>query len=435
MRLFFILLIVPSLLTAQSFQKEKLDSVFARLDQHGKFMGSVAMFKGEELLYQHAIGYKESVGGRKSDIHTKYRIGSITKTFTAALVMKAVEAGKLSLDDKLSKWFPTVPKADSINIRQMLGHRSGIENFTNAVDYLSWNTKPHTKTQVLEKIVKGNSRFSPGSSFEYSNSAYFLLGLILEKVSKQSYEELLQKQIIKPLKLSETSIGGKIDPTKNECRSFVFNGNWILSPETDMSVPFSAGSIISTPTDICRFAQQLFEGKLLSAASLKEMQTFQDNVGLGLFQFQFGTKKSSGHTGGIDGFSTVYGYFPEDKLSFTLFCNGSNYNNNDLSIILLSAAFGKEVKVPDFTAKTLTDADLQSYVGVYGSKQIPLKLTFTSKNGKLVSQATGQIAFELDAMGNHVFTKDQFGIRLTFDPVKKQVVLTQGAATLLFEKE
>ena len=230
-------------------------------------------------------------------------------------------------------------------------------------------------------------------------------------------------------------MGSKIDPAKNEGRSFIFSGIWLTSPETDMSVPFSAGNIISTANDICLFANALFTGKLVSYASLSEMETFKDRVGLGLFEFPYGTKQGHGHTGGIDAFSSVYGYFKDGGVSFALLSNGTSITNNDISIALLSAAFGNPVNVPDFTAKSLTTEELNQYVGVYSSKQVPLKLTFTEKNGKLVSQATGQTAFELDAMGNHVFTKDQFGIRLTFDPAKKQLVLKQGAATLVFEKE
>ena len=435
MRALIVLILFSSGIQAQFSQKEKLDSLFTRLDRAGKFMGSTAMYVDGNLVYERAVGFKDTVNGQKADLHTKYRIGSITKTFTAVLLMKAVEAGKLSLDDKLSNWYPQVQKADSITIRHLMSHRSGIANFTDARDYLSWNTKPHTPEQILEKIVKGGSRFSPGEKFEYSNSGYYLLGLILEKIYKRPYRELLEKQILRPLRLTETSIGGKIDLNKNECRSFLFTGIWLRSPETDMSVPFAAGNIISTPQDICRFAQQLFSGKLLSEKSLKEMQTFQDNVGLGLFRFPFGERKASGHTGGIDGFSTVYGYFPDGKVSFALFSNGSTYTNNDITIALLSAAYGVEVKVPDFSVKTFTDEALKPYVGVYASKQMPLKLTFTAKNGRLISQATGQKAFELDALGDHVFTKDQYGIRVTFDPAKKLLILKQGGATLVFEKE
>ncbi|MFN5761734.1 MAG: serine hydrolase, partial [Sphingobacteriales bacterium] len=98
MRFIFLLLFIPSLVSAQTFQKEKLDSLLSRLDRNGKFMGSLVLYKDGALLYQQTIGYVDSIGGRKSDIHTKYRIGSITKTFTAVLVMKAMEQGKLSLD-------------------------------------------------------------------------------------------------------------------------------------------------------------------------------------------------------------------------------------------------------------------------------------------------------------------------------------------------
>lgn len=435
MRFLFLLLFIPFVMKAQSFQKEKLDTLFARLDRYGKFMGNVALYKDGQLLYQQAVGYVDTIKGRKADLHTKYRVGSITKSFTAVLIMKAVEEKKLSLDDKLANWFPSIRKADSISIRQMMGHRSGITNFTDAPNFLSWNAKVHSQEQILEKIIKGGSKFSPGTSFDYSNSGYFLLGMILEKIYQRPYAEVLYKKIIRPLKLKETSIGGKIDPVKNECRSFLFTGLWLTSPETDLSVPFSAGNIISTANDICLFAEALFNGKIVSAERLREMETFTDHVGLGLFEFPYGVKRGYGHTGGIDAFSAVYGYFKDGRVNMALLSNGTSITNNDISVALISAAYGDSVKVPDFSVKQLSAEELNQYVGVYSSKQIPLKLTFTVKKGKLVSQATGQAAFEVDALGDHVFTKDQYGIRLTFDPARKRLLLKQGAATFAFEKD
>lgn len=431
----FLLLLLLHDGTAQPINTTKLDSLFSLLEGKNKFMGSVALYKDGKLLYTNAVGYADGVNGPKPDKDTRYRIGSITKTFTSVLVLQAVEKGRLLLDDTLSKWYPQVNNAGQITIRQMLTHQSGIANFTNSPAYLKWNTIPQSKEEMVSRIVKEGSSFPPGQKFEYSNSAYFLLGMILEKVNKVSYQKLLEKNIFRPAKLKHTAYGGKIDPSKNECRSFQFDSTWIVSEETDMSVAFSAGAIISTPSDICQFADWLFSGNALSEKSLKEMQTMKGNVGMGLFAIPFYTRKGYGHTGGIDEFRTVYSYFPDGKVSYALFSNGSSFNNNDITIAVLKAAYGLDFSLPDLSVKILPEEELKKYLGVYASEQIPIKITFTSKNGRLVSQGTGQPAFELDPSGTNIFVLERFGISLEFLPEKGQLVLKQSGQVFLFSKE
>ena len=398
-------------------------------------MGSIALYKEGHLLYSNAVGQVDGTNDRKPDRNTDYRIGSITKTFTSVLILQAVEKGKLRLEDTLSKWYPQVKNAGRITIRQMLTHQSGIANFTNSAEYLKWNTFPQSKEEMVRRIVNEGSSFPPGQKFEYSNSAYFLLGLILEQVHNRSYQVLLKRGIIRPAQLKHTTYGGKIDLSKNECRSFRFDSSWVVADETDMSVPFSAGAIISTPSDICHFAEWLFSGQALSEKSLKEMQTMKENVGMGLFAIPFFSRQGYGHTGGIDEFRTVYAYFPDGKVSYALFSNGSTYNNNDITIAVLKAAYGLEFTLPDFSEKKLPQDELNKFLGVYASAQIPIKITFTSKNGRLVSQGSGQPAFELDPSGTNVFTLERFGIHLEFIPEKEQMVLKQAGQIFLFTKE
>ena len=420
---------------AQEVNVKKLDSLFILLDTHQKFMGSVSLFREGQLVYSNAVGYVDTINGRKATTDTRYRIGSITKTFTSVLVLQSVERGKLRLEDTLSKWFPQIKNASQITIRQMLCHRSGIVNFTNSPDYLQWNTKAQAKDSILARIVQGGSSFEPGKKFEYSNSAYFLLGLILEKVNKTTYAKLLSKRIIRPLNLTQTYYGGPIDITANECRSFVKDSVWRISGETDMSVPFAAGALVSTPSDICLFASALFEGRLLSKGSLKEMETLKENVGLGLFRFPFYGKAGYGHTGGIDGFQTVFTYFPDEKVSYALFSNASDFNNNDISISILKSVYGQDFSLPDFSIQSIDAADLANYLGVYANPRLPIKLTFTNNKGRLTSQATGQMAFELDPSGVHTFRQDKYGIVIEFMPDKKQLTLRQGGQSFLFTKE
>lgn len=420
---------------AQDFDKAKLDRYFEALATNNRFMGSVAVSKNGKLVYAKAVGLADVEHGTRAGTSSKYRIGSISKTFTAALVMKAVEEKKLKLDQTIDKWFPALLNAGKITVSNLLDHRSGIYNFTNSAAYLVWYTEPQTEAFLLEKIIAGQSDFEPDTKAGYSNANYVLLTFILEKVMNKPYPDLIATYITKPLGLKDTYVGAKIDPGKNEVRSYRYSeGGWSAEAETDMSVPLGAGAIVSTPTDLVKFADALFAGKIISSAGLEQMRTITDGHGMGLFLFPFDQQKGYGHTGGIDAFSSVFVHFPDKKLSFALTSNGGTYSNNDISIAVLSAMNGMPYTVPEFKSIALTEEELAPYLGLYSSSAIPLKITISKNKNVLMAQATGQSAFPLEAKGAHTFEFAQAGIVLEFKPETGQMTLKQGGGTFVFEK-
>lgn len=430
-----LLLIFAQIGFSQNFDKNKLDNYFNVLEQNNKFMGSVAISKNGEIIYTKSIGLADVENSLKATEKTKYRIGSISKSFTAVLTLKAVENKKLDLNQTIDKWFPEITNAKKITIKQLLSHRSGIHNFTNDADYLTYNTQPKTEKEIVEIIVKGNSEFEPDSKAEYSNSNYVLLTYILEKTFKKSYSDLLLEHIVKPIGLTNTYVFGRINPSKNECKSYKFAGTWKLETETDYTIPLGAGAITSTPSDLTKFADALFGGKLLKSESLEIMKTIKDGYGIGLFQIPFYKSIGYGHTGGIDGFSSVYAHFPEDKISYALISNGTNFKNNDITIAVLSAVYGKPYEIPVFTTFKLTSEDLDKYLGIYASKQIPLKITITKEGNTLIAQGTGQPAFPIEATEKDKFKFDQAGAKFEFNPTEKTMILFQGGGQINFTKE
>jgi len=420
---------------AQPMDKAKLDAYFDALASNDKFMGSVAVFQEGKLLYKRSIGFADLAKGLKTNDQTEFRIGSITKTFTAVMVFKAIEAGKLQPEQTIDKWFPQIPNAGKITIDMLLHHRSGIANFTDLDAYQIWQTSAKTEAQLIDTIAQAGSNFEPDSHAAYSNSNFVLLGYILEKIYKTSYAKLLHNEIIDPLGLQHTHYGGKIDISKNQANSYDYPGHWELHTETDMSIPGGAGAIISTPTDLDAFITALFDGKLVNASSLESMKTIQDHLGRGLVLLPFGTRRAYGHSGGIDGFSSMLGYFPEDKVAFAMTVNGKNYNTNDVAIAVLSSVFNKPYSIPEFSSYNASAEDLQSYTGIYSSAQVPLKITVTVDNNILMAQATGQSAFPLDATAPHKFQFIQAGIEMEFDPAAKTMLLKQGGATFNFHKD
>lgn len=419
--------------SAQQIDKTSLDAYFDALARNDLWMGNVALMQNGQFVYTRAVGFSDVGNKQRATETTRYRIGSISKTFTTVLVFKAIEAKKLALDDKLSKWFPKIVNADKITIGMMLAHRSGIHSFTDDADYLSWNTQKQTEAQLLDRIVKGGSDFAPDSKTEYSNSNFVLLSFILEKVHKKPIAQLLKEQIAEPLKLNSLGMEGRIDGTIS-AHSYQYTGKWEQQPQTDLSVPLGAGSVVATAEDVARFFDALFHGKLLSADSLEKMKTIRDGYGMGLFKFPFDGKKGYGHTGGIDGFSSMVVHFDQGDVTAVRLSNGSNYKENDISIALLSAAFDEDITIPSFEKRDVS-ALPKGPAGTYSSPSIPLKITIREADGQLFAQATGQMEFGLEKEADGSYTFAAAGIRLTFDLEARQMTLAQGGGTFVFTKE
>lgn len=436
-RSFFSFLFV--LFSATSYAQEQkfltLDSLFQILDVNNRFMGSLSISENGKVTYSKTIGKADLASGKSSDKLTKYRIGSISKMFTACLIFQAIEENKLSLTQNINRFFPKITSAKEISIGNLLNHRSGIHNFTNDTSYFNYYTASKSQKEMLEIIQASGSDFKSNSKAEYSNSNYILLSFILEKIYKKSYEELLDIKIIQPQGLKNTYFGKKLELAKNECASYRFSGKWELEKETNSSVSLGAGGIVSTTEDLLFFISNLFAGKIINTASLEQMTKLEDGYGMGIFPVPFYDKKGFGHTGGIDGFSSFLYIFPEEKISIALTSNGSRFNNNDIAIAALSDCFDKPFTLPSFYAVELTSADLDKYLGSYANPEIPIKISITKDSLSLIAQATGQPSFTLELIGKDSFEFSPAGVEIQFIPQKNLLILKQGGGEFSFKRE
>jgi len=429
-------LLSTQLLCAQDFNKEKLDSLFSIFDNYHRGMGSISLFQDGSEVYSNSIGFADVEKKLAADEKTQYRIGSITKMFTAVLIMHMVEEGNLGLENKLAKYYPEVPNAERITIAHLLRHRSGIFNVIAAEDYLEWQTKPISKEAMLQKISAYEPQFEPGSKADYSNANYILLTYILEDVSGTRYSDLLAERICKPCGLKRTEVGNAIESEKNEALSYFPANPWKLAMETDMSIPLGAGAVVSTPTELNQFLVCLFDGKLVKENSLTQMMKLKDNFGLGMFTIPFYEKIAYGHTGGIDGFNSNAFYFVDQGLSISYTSNGMKSPINDLMIGILSIYFGLEYELPEFSHSiTLSAAELAQYEGTYSSETFPLKISISSENNLLKAQATGQPEFMLEPLGDHTFSYERAGLTMEFKPEESKMTFTQMGATYELQKE
>ena len=428
-----LLLIVSGCVSTQDlFDKAKLDNYFGKLEENNKFMGSVAVAKNGEIIYTKSVGFADVENNVKATEKTKYRIGSVSKSFTAVLVLKAVEEKKTDLDQTIDKWFPAIANSQKITVRHLLSHRSGIHDFTHNEDYLTWCTQPKTENEMLAIIENGGSDFEPDSTAEYSNSNYVLLSYMLEKIYSKPYSDLLREYIVKPIGLADTYVFGKINPNDNECRSYRFLGTWVVENETDCTVPMGAGTIVSTPTDLTKFADALFGGRLLTNESLDIMKTIKDEYGLGLFEIPFEENMGYGHTGAIDGFITVYSHFADENVSYALTCNGNNYKIGDITKAVLCAVYGKPYEFPEFYNVAAEDLDV--YLGEYVSTEFDLEIIVTKEGNTLIAQI-GDDAFSFEAVDKDKFKYDPIGATFEFDPEKNTMTLFQYGMEVVFQKK
>ncbi|MBP6624501.1 MAG: serine hydrolase, partial [Chitinophagaceae bacterium] len=307
-------------------------------------------------------------------------------------------------------------------------------------NYTDYQQMPQTQQEMVKRMAALGSEFEPGAQAKYSNTNFILLGYIIERITKATYETELQNRICKRIGLKQTYYGHKIQPEKSEVLSYEWNGEqWDVSVETDMSIPSGAGAIVSTPTDLCTFINALFEGKLMKAETFTEMKKIQDGFGKGILQMPFGNRKAFGHNGSIDAFRSSLGYFEDDGMSFSIISNGRSMPQNDIALGVLSIYYGKPYAIPSFETKKLSEELLSAYLGVYGNKDVGLKITVEKKNGQLVAQADGQDRIVLEYVQGDEFKFDAAKVNIKFNrddnQLPKSFMLSQGGPAIEFTKE
>ena len=423
---FSLLLILSFPLYAQDFDREKMDSFFSLIDQHDKGMGSLSIFKNGKEIYSKTIGFANVATNKKADAHTRYRVGSITKTFTASIIMQLIEEGDLQLETKLSQFFPNIPNSAKINIENMLRHQSGLYNFSEAADFSTWKNQPQSREDHLARMLGKTPVFEPGEKTEYSNTNYVLLSFIIEDLEKKKLSQVIAERILKPLRLTRTACGGILDPAKGEALAYEKTGKWTVAEETHMSVVKGAGGLSSTPADLNYFVTALFSGKVVQPESLSKMLEMENELGLGLMEIPVAGMSFYGHTGGIDGFNAVVIYDPREQVGIAYISNAREMAPSKILDAVVHIYYGKSYELPSFQSLTLTPEQLKKFEGTYGAADFPLELKIYQEGGRLMGQAKGQPSFPLEAYEPNKFKFDRFGLKLEFLPKEGKLHFKQG---------
>jgi D-alanyl-D-alanine carboxypeptidase len=353
--------------------------VAARLDRALERVKNTLLLPGVEATvlfpdgtaWTGALGMADVAEKRRVEPSTPFAIASVTKTFTAALVLRYVDDGLLRLDDPLSRWLPDWPNADRITVRMLLNHTSGIPDFFQSTKLEKALNKSKKKVWVRDEVLEGYVRptpvFGPGAGWSYSNTNYVLLGLIAEQIGGESWDVLVHRELIDPLGLASTYVQAVDEPPAAPALAYRFvagNGGASVVARTDGTqvVPFtsvvtaagSAGAMASTTADLARWARALYGGNVLSPVTRKQMLTFVEaysygrvtSYGLGASRVKFQGRTSYGHTGALAGTRAAIRYFPKEGVAIAVLFNRETYVGDDVVRVLARALFPEPAASP-----------------------------------------------------------------------------------------
>jgi CubicO group peptidase (beta-lactamase class C family) len=399
---------------------------------------SVAIVKHGKTVLAKGYGYADLENDVPAGAETVYRVGSITKQFTAASIMRLVEQGKLLLDDTLQKFLPSFPaQGNRVTIRHLLNHTSGIKSYTSLGEkwqrVIRLDLAPES---VVALFANEPFDFKPGDRWSYDNSGYFLLGVIIEKISGKPYGQYVKDELFTPLGLKSTVYCDQEPLIKHRAQGYAPkpNGQFVNAEPLSMTQPYAAGSLCSTVTDLAAWTAALSSGKVVSPASYKQMTTpltLNDGkpltYGFGLGVGMLRGHRQINHNGGINGFVSELHHYIDDSVVTVVLTNVASATAPQLEKVIATRALG----IPDTASPPLSAADLARYEGTY---QLPgLKVKMFADHGRLSSQGEGQGVIHLRYLGGDKFVAEETDdIHVEFPagtPAPSVVIRQNGGAT------
>jgi CubicO group peptidase (beta-lactamase class C family) len=391
--------------------EEVVDRTLGQIVKEGHPGVSVLVTKDGRVLLRRAYGLACVEHGVAATPETKYRIGSITKQFTAAAILKLQEQGKLSVGDKLSKFIPDFPRGDEVTLHHLLTHTSGIHSYTDKADFLTTVTVPTTPEELIRSFKNDPYDFSPGRNWRYDNSGYVLLGYIVEKASGQSYADFLAKTFFEPLGMKSTGVHNSRDIIPAEAYGYSWeNGKLGKASNWDMSRAGGAGSLYSTLDDLNLWNEALFGGKVLSPASLDAAlvpvvttedtdKSKDEGYGYGLAIGRTRGLRTVSHGGGLHGFRTHLLRVPDERFTVVVLSNSApavpGLEVGSLADEISELYLGSRMqdRVAPAVDASVTSAAYDDYLGQYDYGMAIL--TVTRQGDRLFAQLTGQPSFEI----------------------------------------
>ncbi|MGD1906584.1 MAG: serine hydrolase [Leptolyngbyaceae cyanobacterium] len=415
-----------------------------------RFMGTAIVVQDGEIVFANSYGMASLEHQVPNTRSTKFRIGSITKQFTAAAILQLQDRGLLDVQAPIATYLPDYPNGERITIHHLLTHTAGIPNLTSFPDYPEWMKQPTTLEDLVARFQDLPLEFEPGEEFRYSNSGYTLLTQIIEQVSGQSYADYLQTQLFAPLGLNNTGYEQPLAVIDDLANGYRFIGEGYQQADyINMGVPTGAGGLYSNLEDLVRWQQFLINADnrpsgILSEAAIAAMQTPHIPMGEDAPELSYGYGLIVGaqgfisHGGGSNGFMTYLGSLPESGITVAVLSNVENANPANMAEDLLAILKGQPYQLPtNDEAITIGSEVLERYVGTY--QVLPdFQVAIAVESGQLYIQGTGQPQIPLFAASETEFFARVLEFRIVFntaaDGTVESATLLQNGQELLSPK-
>lgn len=362
-------------------QAKKIEDLLSLAHKYRQFNGTALVAQNGKVIYKGAFGLANMEWNIPNTPETKFRLGSITKQFTAVLTMQLVEEGKLKLDGKLSDYLPDYRKdiGDKVTVHHLLTHTSGIPSYTGQPGFFeNVSRNPYKVVDFVKQYASGNLEFEPGSKFAYNNSGYFLLGAIIERVTGKSYEAVLKEKIFDPVGMKNTGYDNHDPLIEKRASGYAKTlDGYRNAPYLDMSIPYAAGSMYSTVDDLYLWDQALYTDKVLSAKSKELMyKPFLDNYAYGWVITNASYKQdgqpvqSIRHGGGINGFTTMIVRLVNQKNLIVVLDNTGSSNLGQLTDAIANILYNQPYEPPKMSIalaleKTIRDKGIEAGLAEY----------------------------------------------------------------------
>ena len=382
------------------------------------FSGSILVAQNGQAIVSKGFGMANIELAVPNTPQTVFRLGSVTKQFTAMAIMILQERGKLRVNDPACQYLPECPAAwQPLTIRHLLTHTAGIPNYTNFPDFVRVAVLPTTSTELVGRLTDKPLEFPPGEKFAYSNSGYYLLGLIIERASGKSYADFLHEAVFTPLGMTHTGYDSPSRILKNRAAGYARQAGVIVNAAyMDMTLPYAAGGLYSTTEDLLRWDQALYTGTLVSEKSLDEMFTpYKGGYGYGWSIGRKFDRPEISHGGGIYGFATEIARFPADRVTVIVLSNVETAPAGRMATDLAAIVFGAPYEMPrERQAITLDPAVQAQYVGEYKIASPPIEIVVTQADGGLLALIAGRLKLALLPESETTFFSRDVSAQITF---------------------
>lgn len=423
MKHLFLLLLLP-VLSSHVFSQSlpaKLDDYFSRAGKIGRFNGSLLVAHGDTVLFHKAYGWKNVDLHIPNDTNSIFQLGSITKTFTASVILQLMEEGKLALTDPLSKYLPGYPSGNRITLEHLLTHRSGIPDFkpvlySKDTALARAFTQPVSRDLVLAQFRDKPLASDPGQQTHYSNSGYYLLGLVVEKITGRPFEAEVRRRFLTPLGMTRSGFDFRHLPDR--ATGYTLQQDTVMVPVAplDSSAAYAAGGMFSTTGDLFRWARTIRRRLLLKPATWEEAQKGHPDWGYGWGISEVNRDKLLYQNGNLPGYGTFFIYLPDSKLTVILLSNidDASYLSDPDPIVanIVKMAYGAPYQLPK-RRRAVAPAILATYAGQY--RLAPDKiLSVTVKDNSLFLDVPGQPTYRLFAESPTDFFLEETNASFTF---------------------